>query len=59
MAMRFNGDVCSCGAGDVCPILIKIDAKSNNSDLQKDMPPCSWYLTQHSRHGITQNPHIL
>jgi hypothetical protein len=29
MAMRFNGDVCSCGAGDVYPISVKIDAKSN------------------------------
>jgi hypothetical protein len=51
MAMRFNGDV--------CPISVKIDAKSKNSDFKKDMPPCSWYLTQHSRHGITQNPNIL
>jgi hypothetical protein len=51
MAMRFNGDV--------CPISVKIDAKSKNSDFKKDMPPCSWYLTQHSRHGITQNHNIL
>jgi hypothetical protein len=34
MAMRFKGDV--------CPISVKIDAKSKNSGFQKDMPPCSW-----------------
>jgi hypothetical protein len=36
MAMRFNGDV--------CPISVKIDEKSKNSDFKKDMPPCSRYL---------------
>ena len=33
MAMRFNGDV--------CPISVKIDAKSKVPGFQKDMPPCS------------------